>query len=149
MEEAEGEIILLGDFNAHHPAWGGRQVASEMGAENFLLDTKRRGLSLLTPPGEATWKRGSRESVIDLTLATKGISERVEFCGPEDGWTILNDHLPIRIQLDLTLHPPAPSKRYAIRKLKREEFKAALKGPQWEESEASLVAIQQGIAAAL
>ena len=35
MEEAEEEIILLKDFNAHYPAWGRRQVASEIGAENF------------------------------------------------------------------------------------------------------------------
>jgi endonuclease/exonuclease/phosphatase family metal-dependent hydrolase len=23
LEEAEGEILLLGDFNAHYPVWGG------------------------------------------------------------------------------------------------------------------------------
>ena len=41
LEEAEGKIILLRDFNAHHPVWGGRQVASEMRAENLLLDIER------------------------------------------------------------------------------------------------------------
>ena len=41
------------------------------------------------------------------------------------------------------------SKRYALKKLKQKEFEAALVGSHWEESEAPLVAIQQGIAAAL
>jgi len=29
IEEAKGEVILLGDFNAYHPIWGGKYIASE------------------------------------------------------------------------------------------------------------------------
>jgi len=29
IEEAKGEIILLGDFNAYYLIWGGKYVASE------------------------------------------------------------------------------------------------------------------------
>jgi endonuclease/exonuclease/phosphatase (EEP) superfamily protein YafD len=59
LGEAVGEVILLGDFNAHHPAWGGAQAASETQAEHLLRATNTRGLRLLTPVGDPTWKRGT------------------------------------------------------------------------------------------
>jgi endonuclease/exonuclease/phosphatase (EEP) superfamily protein YafD len=58
IEEAKGEIILLGDFNAHHPMWGGKHTASEEQAERLLAETDARGLVLAIPRGEPTWKRG-------------------------------------------------------------------------------------------
>jgi len=54
IEEAKGEIILLGDFNAHHPIWGGKHVASEEQAERLLAETDAKGLVLATPKGEPT-----------------------------------------------------------------------------------------------
>ena len=33
LQDATGEIILLGDFNCHHPQWGGPAVATEPEAE--------------------------------------------------------------------------------------------------------------------
>ena len=58
LELAKGEIILLGDFNMHHPSWGGIHVTSETQAERLLLETEARGLKLATVQGEPTWKRG-------------------------------------------------------------------------------------------
>jgi len=54
IEEAKGEIILLGDFNAHYPMWGGRYVVSEEQVEHLLAETDARGLVLATPKGELT-----------------------------------------------------------------------------------------------
>ena len=48
LELAKGEIILLGDFNMHHPLWGSIHVASEMQAKCLLLETEARGLKLAT-----------------------------------------------------------------------------------------------------
>jgi len=84
LGEAAGEVILLGDFNAHHPAWGGVQAASETQAEHLLYATRAHGLRLITPARYPTWKRGTQESVIDLTFATDTISNRIEFCSTED-----------------------------------------------------------------
>ena len=39
LNDAEGEIILLGDFNAHHPAWGGIHVEREPQASHLLQET--------------------------------------------------------------------------------------------------------------
>ena len=58
LELAKGETILLGDFNIHHPAWGGIHITSETQAERLLYETEARGLKLAILRGEPTWKRG-------------------------------------------------------------------------------------------
>src|SRR5205814_2106511 len=82
-------------------------------------ETERRGLHLLTPRGEATWRRGAQDSVIDLTFATDGLQQSVTRCGPMDGWAIALDHIPIDIRLSRACHPRPPSRRHAISKLRR------------------------------
>jgi hypothetical protein len=79
IEEAKGEIILLGDFNAHHPMWGGKHIASEEQAERLLAETDARGLILATPKGEPIWKRGQQESVINLTFISPNLYRKVNF----------------------------------------------------------------------
>src|SRR5437763_10059552 len=51
FEAVQGEIILLGDFNTHHPLWGGPQVATEPQADHLRAATQARNLHLLTPAG--------------------------------------------------------------------------------------------------
>jgi Endonuclease-reverse transcriptase len=82
--EAQGEVLLLGDFNAHHPRWGGIGIACEQGADHLLIEIEQRDLTLLTSKGETTWRRNTQNSVIDLTFVSHLIRERVEFCGPEE-----------------------------------------------------------------
>ena len=132
LDGIEGEVILLGDFNAHHPTWGGTHVASEPQSEHLLRETERRGLHLLTPRGEATWRRGAQDSVIDLTFATDGLQQSVTRCGPMDGWAIALDHIPIDIRLSRACHPRPPSRRYAIRKLDRAGLEERIKLSGWE-----------------
>jgi hypothetical protein len=84
IEEAPAETLLLGDFNLHHPAWGGRQATCETQAEQLLADTQATDLQLLTPRGIPTWKRGQSTTVIDLTFATEALRNRLEFCAPVD-----------------------------------------------------------------
>lgn len=74
LQDLEGEVLLLGDFNVHHPAWGGTRAACEPNAEHLCRETQDRNLHLITPPGIATWKRGLQETVIDLTFASEGLS---------------------------------------------------------------------------
>jgi Endonuclease-reverse transcriptase len=71
LEEAEGEILIVGDFNTHHARWGGTGTACEQQADHLHQEMRRRQISLLTPPGEITWRRGNQETVIDLTYATQ------------------------------------------------------------------------------
>ena len=122
LELAKGEIILLGDFNMHHPAWGGIHIESEIQAECLLHETEARGLKLATPRGEPTWKRGQRESVIDLTFLSDGLYKRLSFCGTEDRWALTKAHIPIRIQIDAAIYPTAERRRFTIKKLDQAAF---------------------------
>jgi Reverse transcriptase (RNA-dependent DNA polymerase)/Endonuclease-reverse transcriptase len=149
LEETTGEVILLGDFNAHHPAWGGAQAACEAQAEHLLHATSTRGLRLLTPVGDPTWKRGTQESVIDLTFATEAISERIEFCGTEDQWAITKDHIPIRIQANLAIQPQPPSKRFALGKIDEQGLRSAIQELPWASTAQPLEALQEVVQTAL
>ena len=48
LNKIEKKIILLKDFNAHHPAWGDRAAATETQPKYLLRKTERRTLYLLT-----------------------------------------------------------------------------------------------------
>ena len=49
LNKIKKEIILFGDFNTYHPAWGGRAAATKTQSEYLLREIKRRTLYLLTP----------------------------------------------------------------------------------------------------
>ena len=111
-------------------------------ASHLLQETQRRGLHLITPKGEATFKRGTRESVIDLTFVTEGIKRRVIRCKPRDNWAINLDHIPIEIQLSIQLTPKPPSKRYAVKKLDKEAFIKHIKESHWHQDPDPLSKLQ-------
>lgn len=145
LREAKGEIMLLGDFNAHHPSWGGPQAACETQSEHLRTATMASGLSLLTPCGLPTWKRGNQQSVIDLTFASEAIRELVQFCGPMDHWATTQDHIPIDIQIALPTEELVPSKRYALERLNKEELTRYLRQSGWACAPCPLAALQQTI----
>lgn len=145
IREAKGEIILLGDFNAHHPSWGGPQAAREAQSEHLCTATIAIGLSLLPPCGLPTWKRGNQQSVIDLTFASEAIRDLVQFCGPMDHWATTQDHIPIDIQITLPTEEPAPSKRYALERLDKEGLTQYLCQSGWAHAPCPLTALQQTI----
>src|SRR6266480_7422451 len=145
LNEAEGEIILLGDFNAHHPAWGGIHVEQEPQASHLLQETQRRGLHLITLRGEATFKRGTRESVIDLTFMMEGIKRRVIQCKPRDNGAINLDSILIKIQLTTQAKLKPPSRRYALKKLDKEALIKHIKESQWYQGPDPLSKLQDVI----
>jgi len=145
LAEAEGEVLLLGDFNAHHPEWGGTQAASEPQSRHLLVETGKKGLQLLTPRGEPTWKRGMQQSVIDLTFATERILNTILYCGPEERWAITKDHIPINIRLSIATTPPPPSRRYALQKLNKKKLHDYLKESKWESSSDPLSTLQEAL----
>jgi len=151
LEEARGEILVIGDFNSHHPAWGGRGAACEQGAQHLLVETGRRDLALLTPEGEVTWRRGPQSSVIDLTFASQALRERVAYCGPEERWALPQDHIPVRISLDLHQANDKQEKRrrYATEKLDREGLATALQKTGWHQSDNPLESLHQALEALL
>lgn len=142
LNEAEGEIILLGDFNAHHPTWGGRGARCDHAAESLRVETQRRGMSLLLPPGTITWKRGSMQSTIDLAYATWATSSRLVSCKARDEWALTEDHIPVEIVLLATKEAQVYRERFATDKLQTEDLRLALQATRWEEGDSPLQSLQ-------
>lgn len=150
LSEAQGEILLLGDFNAHHQAWGGAGVACEQQADHLLCEMGRRDLTLLTPPGEPTWERGAEATTIDLTFASQVISNRVAHCGTERRWALTPDHIPIKISLIANAYnSQPPSRRFALQKLNADGLTRAITESNWPVSDSPLDRLQEVIATAL
>ena len=145
IEAASGEVILLGDFNAHHPEWGGDHSASEPQSEHLLLETRRRGLHLLNPRGVATWRRGQRESVIDLIFSSELLKDSVIRCDPREDWAIAQDHIPINVQFSIGILPKPPCKRFALNKLDKPGLLRYLEESGWQTKSDPLDALQRAI----
>ncbi len=139
----KGKIILLGDFNAHHPSWGGPQAAHESQSDHLHTAATTNGLLLLTPCRLPTWRRGVQQSVIDLTFASEAIERVVQFCGPVDQWATMQDHIPIDIHISIRAPKPAPSRQYAMEKLDKEGLWQHLNQSNWIHASCQLTALQQ------
>ena len=147
IKDAQGEVLLLGDFNAHHQRWGGRGVTCEQNAQHLLDETERWDLSLVTPQGEPTWRRGHQNSVIDLAFASQGVRERIYFCGPEERWALPQDHIPVRITMDIQQARDAQvaSRRFALQKLDRDGLVVALQAQNWQQAPDPLGSLHQAL----
>ncbi|KAF1807910.1 hypothetical protein P152DRAFT_500810 [Eremomyces bilateralis CBS 781.70] len=76
-EIGQENVILLGDFNCHYPAWGGTGTLKELKVDHLLLQTEQANLQLLNEQGVITWKRNQSQSVIDLAFASPEIALRI------------------------------------------------------------------------
>ena len=78
--------LLLGDFNTHHPWWDPFTKPS-FGANELVDWFENNDLALINTPGTGTYFRPglARESVLDLTLATRSLASRIH------DWQVLPD----------------------------------------------------------
>jgi hypothetical protein len=121
------QLLLLGDFNLHHPHWGGPYCKLEPAAEPLIELLEQKGLGLLTPLGAVTWERGRSQSTIDLTFATECIRHRLLRCQPMREAAINKDHFPIAIVLDIATHAQPPPQRFRIKDITQDELLAGLR----------------------
>ncbi len=100
-ENAEHEQILLGDFNAWHTDWFGRNVVSKGLAKQLKEITSQRGLRLILEPGTVTRPPNidapdDREgTTIDLIWGTQQVEEQVIHCDTVPELQNGSDHYPI------------------------------------------------------
>ncbi|KAJ5111870.1 reverse transcriptase [Penicillium alfredii] len=106
-----GEHVVLGDMNAHHPRWGGAGTNADPEAIQLIDIINKWGLDLLTEEGRPTWTRNEQSSVIDLTLATPRLANRLIQCQRADDIEHASDHFPIRTVLDLETSTVTQQKR--------------------------------------
>jgi hypothetical protein len=87
--------ILLGDFNLHHPLWGGAQATADPMAENFISFINAHFLHLLLPEGSITRSENGHETTIDLVFAFPPLKNSLESCRVRKYLHQWSDHLPI------------------------------------------------------
>lgn len=86
QEESPRNLVLLGDFNLHHPLWSHRQSVSGQDAEDLLEIIQDHQLELLTAPGTPTYRWKDGETTIDLTFASEEVSTRLIHCKSTSAW---------------------------------------------------------------
>ena len=106
------ECMLLGDFNLHHPSWGGQRVQRADEAARELIDmTTQRGLCLATSQGATTWRGGrSQGTTIDLTFLTPGLYNHLVRCTPIDPAEEVEDHSAVETIIGNALGVEAPGR---------------------------------------
>lgn len=79
-----GEVIIAGDFNAHHTEWG----CPKNNRRGEILSNMIHALDLLIcNKGKApTFQRGASTSIIDLTIASPGTADRIQ------NWSVLDEN---------------------------------------------------------
>jgi Endonuclease-reverse transcriptase len=75
-----GRVVLLGDFNAHSPAWN-PLISNRKDAAHLERIIEDYGLILNNEPGAVTRPGKSSGSIIDLTFTTLEM-------GPLESWAI-------------------------------------------------------------
>ena len=92
----DDQHIAIGDFNLHHPYWGGDNAREEEEAEELIFAMERLDLDLVLPRGTITYSESGRQTTIDLVWATTKIREHIQQCGIVDTLDVDSDHRPIR-----------------------------------------------------
>ena len=92
------EVLLLGDFNLHHPLWTIAPHLAARGAtaaQPLVAIMQDFQLHLLTTPGAPTHRWIDGESTIDLPFATEGLESCMLYCKVEHSRDCDSDHLPV------------------------------------------------------
>ena len=93
-------LVVLGDFNLHHPQWSDVWTRSPSREASVLLDMLiQYHLWQVTPPGMKTHRCQSSDTTIDLTFCTSALHQRLIRCKVADDLDCDSDHLPISIWL--------------------------------------------------
>ncbi|KAF1980636.1 DNase I-like protein, partial [Aulographum hederae CBS 113979] len=119
------KTIVLGDFNTYHPLWDSFCPTSSNAS--FLAEWfEDNNLELLNTPGEVTFCRtNQRESVLDLTLMSQDLADKVE------DWNVLksigSDHhgilFTVKIGEEECTPSPVALQRFNTQKADWEKFR--------------------------
>jgi hypothetical protein len=110
ISDASADHVLLGDFNIHHPNWGGPRVTPHRASQLLLSLQVLHNLSLLLPPESITFKRHGGESMIDLVFSSSDLMNSLTACCLRDDLDHGSDHYPIETSFLFAPHvsPHAP-----------------------------------------
>jgi hypothetical protein len=95
LSDQSADHLLLGDFNIHHPNWGGPNARAEYASPLLLSSQEIYILTLLLPPKTITCQKHGGKSTIDLVFSSPFLSSSVTACGSREDLDQGSDHLPI------------------------------------------------------
>ncbi len=126
---AQAPIILMGDFNSHHPLWAGPHVprrTQRSKSEPLIELLAELDLTLCLPPGTPTYLSDShkRWSTLDLVFATTDITEQVNKCTTSSGHG--SDHRAIEVTLDIDAPRAVTRERFQWRNVDWDAFNKEL-----------------------
>ncbi|EGU79108.1 hypothetical protein FOXB_10396 [Fusarium oxysporum f. sp. conglutinans Fo5176] len=125
---ATGQDLLVGDFNLHHPDWGGDDIQIiELQAIELSSGLKAADMKILTPRGFKTYSRGkcfagAYTSTIDLTCASSSLAQFVSNWSSPEVPGFDSDHRVIMTTLDLEIER-VPSTYYLWKLVDPKEFR--------------------------
>jgi Ribonuclease HI len=99
--------LVVGDFNLHHPYWGGEGVEQEEAADEWLDAAETRALDLWLKPGSITRMQAGSQSTLDLVFASASLDGRMIDCRVAEDVHADSDHLPVRTIIDFETEEPA------------------------------------------
>ncbi|KAJ5907780.1 hypothetical protein N7495_000462 [Penicillium taxi] len=118
--------LVIGDFNLHHPAWGGDGASQDLGSDDLLDQIDIAGLDLWLRPGTTIWRRGGeaglQETTIDLVLASYALRERMIACETKERIHADSDHLPILTTLEINTPKILETRRRQWKKMDISKF---------------------------
>lgn len=98
----ESKQIVLGDFNLHHPSWGGADLQADQEADELILLTEEFIMKQVLPRVIITWQRADSQSIIDLIFMTPLLRESLIQCQTSKSLDCHSDHEPIWTLINLS-----------------------------------------------
>jgi len=133
---SQGTYLLVGDFNLHHPVWGGDDAVEDAEAEELLLLMDSASLDCWLEPGTVTRMDARSSTTIDLVLASRRLTERMISCEVSETHAD-SDHLPICTIMDVETQEVEEERRRCWKSIDVEKFtvfvSANLLGKRWME----------------
>jgi exonuclease III len=127
LQESGNDHIVVGDFNLHHPLWGGLARPTQHDAADILIDIARNAsLDLATESGTITWRARGLHSTIDLTFLSQHLQERLIKCTPRLDIAQSSDHLPIETSLDLQTQVTVTTRKRCWKKVDLRKLRESL-----------------------
>ncbi|OQE59010.1 hypothetical protein PENNAL_c0342G04449, partial [Penicillium nalgiovense] len=115
-------LMIAGDFNLHHPAWGGIEAIQDLGSDRLIELCDGADLDLWLEPGTVTRDQNGERTTIDLLFGTPALTERLVVCELALDCHADSDHLPIRTLLEVDTVPVVEIKRRLWKAMDTEKF---------------------------
>ncbi len=102
LQDTSVDHIVLGDFNLHHPSWGGQHVRPDSESKHLISMYNAHSLRLLLPLGTIIREENNHKTTIDLIFASPSMKNALELCRVRNDLYQGSDHFPIQSVFSFT-----------------------------------------------